>query len=95
MNSVNFQSFAVDFVTILGNLLTYAIFARVVLSWLSLGQQRAPGPIASFINDITNPIFNLVKKLPHKVGMIDLSPIIALFGVSLLTHFLVTLLSGL
>ena len=94
MDMVNLKVFAVNFVTVLGNLLTYAIFARVILSWFMVGG-GSPGRITRFVNDVTDPVMNLVKKLPHKIGMIDLSPLIALFGVNVISYFLVELIVGL
>jgi len=94
MDMANLKVFAANFVTVLGNLITYAVFARVILSWFMVGG-GSPGRVARFINDVTDPILNLVKKLPHRIGMIDLSPLIALFGVNIIAYFLVELIVSL
>lgn len=68
------------FTDIFLNLLIFLIIIRVILSWLRRGFS---GPIANFVYSATEPVFNLARKLPHRFGMIDFSPIIALFGVDL------------
>jgi len=94
MNIIQLKIFLANFVSIAGNLLTYAIFIRVILSWFRVAGGAPPGKLIQIINGATDPIMNLIKKLPHKIGMIDLSPIIALFGISMLTSFLVKLIAG-
>ena len=92
---MDFRIFAVNFITVLGNLITYAVFARVILSWISMGRPGNPGRITQFINDVTDPFLNAVRRLPHKIGMIDLSPLIVLFGINIITYLLVKLIVGL
>lgn len=94
MNIIQLKIFLANFVNVLGNLLTYAIFIRVILSWFVVAGGGPPGKLTQIINSATDPIMNLIKKLPHKIGMIDLSPLIALVGISLLTSFLVQLIAG-
>jgi YggT family protein len=86
---VDIKIFAIKFITILGDLVTYAIFARILLSWFMMGRMSSPGRIAYFIKDITDPILNLAKKLPHKIGFIDLSPVIALIVINFVVYLLV------
>jgi YggT family protein len=94
MDMANLKVFAANFVTVLGNLITYAVFARVILSWFMVGG-GSPGRITQFINDITDPILAVAKKFPHRIGMIDLSPLIALFGVNIIAYLLVELIASL
>ncbi|MBI4235014.1 YggT family protein [Candidatus Peregrinibacteria bacterium] len=84
MNLTSFLAFFLQFVNVLGNLLIYAIIARVLLSWFSMGSSGTRGRVAAVIYDVTDPILNLVKKMPHTIGMIDLSPMIALIAIDLL-----------
>ena len=58
------------------------------------GSYGSKGKIEQFLIDVTDPVLNVAKKLPHKVGMIDLSPLIALFGISILSGFLIKLIAG-
>lgn len=92
MDKVQIISFVANFITIFKNLVVYAIIGRVLLSWFSMGQMRHPGRFASFLYEVTDPFINLAKKIPHQIGMLDLSPLIALFAVDLLGQLLVVLL---
>lgn len=89
---MDIKIFAIKFVTVLGDLITYAIFARILLSWFTMGRMAPPGRISHFINDVTDPVLNLAKKLPHKIGFIDLSPVIALIVINFLVYLLVKLI---
>lgn len=84
MTLTNFLAFLLQFVNVLGNLLIYAIIARVLLSWFSMGSDGVRGRFSQIVNDVTDPVINLAKKIPHSIGMIDLSPMIALIGIDLL-----------
>ena len=82
------------FVQVLGNLLTFAIIIRVIMSWFSMGRPGAVGGFGALINDVTDPVINLAKKIPHQIGMIDLSPIIALFAIDILVRVIFIFLNS-
>lgn len=89
MDKAQIIFFTVKFVEILRSLIVYAIIGRVLMSWFTMGQMRPAGRIFTFLYDVTDPFINLAKKIPHRIGMIDLSPIIALFAVDLLGELLI------
>ncbi|HJW88029.1 MAG TPA: YggT family protein [Dehalococcoidia bacterium] len=66
--------------------LTFAIIARALLSWFPL---PAANPITSFLNAITEPILAPLRRVVPRVGMLDITPLIAI----LLLQFLYRLLS--
>ena len=70
-------------------ILKWIILARVLLSWLPmLGMRIDPlNPIVNFIYRITDPILRPLQPY-SRLGMIDLSPLIAFFLISLLQNFL-------
>lgn len=73
--------------------MTYAIIGRILFSWFSMGNNGRPtNRFAMILNDITDPVMNLAKKIPHTVGMLDLSPMIALIGVDLVVRLVIFLL---
>ncbi len=88
-------NFGIEFILILGNLISYAIIARILLSWFRMGKMSAPGKITIFIHDVTDPVINLARKLPHKWGMIDFAPLIALIGIDILTRVVIIALTNL
>jgi YggT family protein len=95
MDKYQLIAFSINFVVILGNLLIYAIIGRVLVSWFSMGKFGQRGRFSQLLFDITDPVVNIARKLPHKIGMIDLSPLITLIGIDLLVRLITTLLSKL
>lgn len=87
--------FTIGFVNVLRSLIFYAILGRIIMSWLTMGQYGRHNQISVFLNDITDPIINIARKIPHTVGMLDLAPLIAMFAVDFLAYFLILILQGL
>ena len=84
--------FAITFVKVFGSLLSFAILARVLMSWFTMGQSGQGGLVTHILHDVTEPVISLARKLPHRVGMIDLSPMIAWIGIDLLTQMVIILI---
>lgn len=71
--------FLSTFVSVLCQVLALAIFVRALLSWIN----PSPGnPIVRFLNDITEPILAPLRRVIPMVGMMDLSPLIAMIVLS-------------
>jgi len=92
MNSEVFLNFTVNFLLVLREIFTYALIARIILSWFRMGKGEVQGPISKILVDVTDPILRLAKKIPHRIGMIDLSPLIALLGIDLFVRLCLYLL---
>jgi YggT family protein len=76
-------------VDVLVIILTVAIFARVIVSWIAVGGSGGQNSIVVFIYQITEPILAPIRKLMPRTGAIDLSPMIALlllFAIQRLIH---------
>ena len=86
------MDFLIQFINVFFTLLTYAIIARILLSWF---RANANGPVARFINDITNPILKPAQRILPPIGMIDFSPILALIALDIIRGLLIRLLIGL
>ncbi len=73
--------------------LWWAILIRVLLSWLPMAGIRIDpyNPIVQILYSITDPILEPLRKYTT-IGMIDLSPIVALLGLELLRGILISLL---
>lgn len=56
----------------------FFVFVSVLLSWFPHFAIQHPR-IVSFLRDVTEPLFRLVRLIPHRFGMIDLSPLWAIF----------------
>ena len=64
------------FVTILAYVLLIAILIRVIFSWISVD----PGnPLYAILHEITEPILAPIRQFMPRMGMIDLSPLVASF----------------
>jgi YggT family protein len=57
------------------NLLVIAVFIRVLLSWFNLDPSS---PMIQALNAITEPILDPIRRIMPRIGMFDLSPIVAL-----------------
>ena len=65
--------------------LTFAIIARALLSWFPL---PATNPITSFLNAITEPILAPLRRVVPRVGMLDITPLIAILLLQALSRLL-------
>lgn len=80
-------------INIVFSALWWAILIRVLLSWLPMtGVRLDPdNPVIRLLYTITDPILDPLRKFTT-VGMMDLSPIVALIGLEFLRQFLLSLL---
>lgn len=69
------------------NLLTlYMVIlaARAVLSWFPMNPGSALAPIARILVDITEPVLAPLRRVIPQAGVIDLSFLVAFFGLSII-----------
>ena len=92
MTKLDLVNYLATAVNIFSNLLVYAIIARIILSWFSFGQMGFRNRIVQFLYEVTDPVINFFKIIPHRIGMIDLSPMIALFAIDILSYLIIELL---
>jgi YggT family protein len=80
------------YVDLLFKILTYAIIARALLSWFPI----APGnPIARILFDVTEPILAPLRRIVPPLGAMDITPIVAIIGLSVLGGILASSLVAL
>jgi YggT family protein len=78
-------NYIVTFVDILFNVLLFAILGRVLISWIDpMGNMR----VTQILREITEPILAPIRSVLPSLGMIDLSPLVAMLLIQLL-HSLV------
>ncbi|MBF0381160.1 MAG: YggT family protein [Magnetococcales bacterium] len=75
---------------ILGTYIWLIVF-RVLLSWVNPDPYN---PIVQLLMRFTDPVLIPLRRVIPTIGGLDLSPIVALFGIQLLQRFLVTILRG-
>jgi YggT family protein len=68
---------------------TIALIGRALLSWFDPGMRSQVG---RFLVDITEPIIGPIRRAIPSIGMLDISPIIALLLIQFLRRLLVTAL---
>jgi YggT family protein len=56
------------------------IFIVVLMSWFPVRQNR----FVYFANSIANPVLKLARKITPNFGVIDISPMVAFFGIGAL-----------
>ena len=70
----------------------WIIIIRAVATWFSPDPYN---PIYQFLIRITEPVLGYIRKIiPFRFGMVDISPIIAIFVIIFLQTFLVQSLLG-
>jgi len=63
--------------------LLIAIFIRVIMSWIAIDPSN---PIFVVIREITEPILAPIRQFMPRIGMIDLSPMVASFLLFLIAQ---------
>lgn len=74
------------------NILSIAIFVRALLSWIPNLDPR--NPFVVFLFQITEPVLAPLRALIPRIGMIDLSPLIAILVLQIIGRALSAALIG-
>jgi YggT family protein len=61
-----------------------AIFIRIIFSWIGMDPQN---PVVVFLHEITEPILAPIRQFMPRMGMLDLSPMVAIFLLYLIAKF--------
>ena len=82
----------VYFIDLFFTLLSLAILARVLLSWVRVNPYH---PAVEFLYQITEPILAPLRRIIPPVGMADISPIVAMILLWIIQEVLVAVIRGL
>lgn len=82
-------SVLITFISILLEILSLAIIARVLVSWINL---RPDHPVVVFLHSITEPVIGPLRNVIPPIGMIDITPLAALILIQLVRSLVVPLL---
>lgn len=85
------MSLLVYFVNLFFTLLNLAILARVLLSWVRVNPYH---PAVELLYQITEPILAPLRRVIPSIGMVDISPIIALILLQIIQEVLVAIIRG-
>lgn len=79
------MTFFFNFLQLLCEVLTLAIFVRVILSWFSSGQTNM---LVNILYQVTEPILAPLRRIIPRVGMLDFSPLVAIILLQLIAYLL-------
>ncbi len=79
------MTFLFNFLKLLCEVLTVAIFLRAILSWFS---PRPTNMLAVILYRITEPILAPLRRIVPRVGMMDFTPLIAIILLQLIANLL-------
>ncbi len=65
-----------NFIAILTQILTIAIFARAIISWFPVPKDNV---VVDIIVQITDPVLEPLRRIIPTTGFIDFTPLIAIF----------------
>lgn len=86
-------NYLIQFINILVNILLIAIVARALMSWFPTPSRDSPFfVIRQMINQITDPIIEPIRRIMPSMGMIDLSPMVAMILLIVIRSILVAVL---
>ena len=77
------------FINILFYALWAAILGRVIISWINLSPDN---PIVIVLYGITEPILAPIRRVLPSMGMLDLSPMVALIVMMIIQRVLLSLI---
>jgi YggT family protein len=60
------------------------VFIRILLSWFPLQPGGIAAQIFSFVYTLTEPVLGPLRRTIPPVGMLDLSPLVVIFGQRIL-----------
>ncbi len=85
----NAETAAGDIVVLFASILSLAIFIRAIVSWFNMDPRS---PIIQMLDAVTEPIIGPIRQIMPRLGMIDLSPLVAILllnvGGSFLARFI-------
>jgi len=83
------MSFLRNFIGLLFDVLTMAIFLRAILSWVAPGQTNR---LTNIVYQVTEPLLAPLRRVVPKVGMLDLTPLVAIVLLQLTGYLLIRFL---
>lgn len=81
--------FLISFVNILFNILSIVILLRILFSWF---QPDPSNWFVQFIISVSEPILAPFRLPIFRIGMLDLSPIVAIFALSIIQEIITRVL---
>ena len=77
----------ITLLSMLLNVLWFAIFARAIVSWFPVDQD---GPIVRALDAITEPVLEPLRRVVPRVGLFDITPMVAILLIIIIQQALVS-----
>ena len=65
-------------------MLTAAIFLRALLTWFPIDPRN---PLVTVLYDVTEPVLDPLRSVIPRLGMIDITPLVAIILIQLIGQF--------
>jgi len=91
MDAGTLEFFFLYFVRTLFFVLQFAIIIRALMSWFNPSPEN---PIARIVYEITEPVLAPLRRIIPRIGMIDITPIVAILLMQVIESVLVQTLRG-
>jgi YggT family protein len=76
------------FIELLFNILIYAIIARALLSWFI--PRNSGNRLMMVLDEITEPVIAPIRRVMPRIGMLDLSPLVAIIVLQVVQYLLLS-----
>jgi YggT family protein len=83
------NTFIYWFIDVLFNVLQFAIVLRALMSWFN---PSGDNPIVRFLDEITEPILAPLRRIVPRIGMVDITPLVAILLLSVIQNVVFSLL---
>ncbi|MDP6070930.1 MAG: YggT family protein [SAR202 cluster bacterium] len=87
------DEYLVRFINALVTALYIAMIGRVLTSWIQVGRDSPFFPVVSILWQVTEPILAPIRKVLPNLGMLDLSPMVALLLLGVVQRVFISALS--
>jgi len=64
--------------------LTGAVFVRALLSWFPIDPRN---PLVTILYDVTEPILDPLRRVIPRLGMIDITPLVAILLIQVIGNY--------
>ena len=81
----------IQFISILFPVLSYAIIIRALISWFPIAPTSR---IIRLLDDVTEPILVPLRRVVPRLGMMDITPIVAILLLNVIQNLLVSAIAG-
>lgn len=85
MSSVSGVEFLLYFISTLFFILQFAIIIRALMSWFNPSPDN---PIVRMVIEITEPVLAPLRRIVPRIGMIDITPIVAILLMNVIEMML-------